>query len=103
MKRLIVAAALALTLGTVHADPRCAVPPYGMTENEFRALVKDFGQFMTPTQLLPWLCERKYGTADRSPLYNIGIMPTQIDSDSMFQLSLDYLDAARNFAKHFVG
>ena len=60
-------------------DLRCKVPPYGMTDEDFKAFSDSFGALVVLTKTLPPLCNAKYGHADRTGLYNLGFTDQDID------------------------
>jgi hypothetical protein len=79
-------------------DPRCKVPPYGMSVSDFKSFAETFGHLITLAQTLPALCNVKFGGADRTGLYNLGFTDADIDSKSMGDLSLQLIIALKNLA-----
>jgi hypothetical protein len=100
---VIGAVGLLLLMGqTVYASTQiCDRPPYGMTVAGFKAAVKDIFEPLgiVPTKFLPVLCMAKFGGGDRASFYNLGLTDHDIDSDSMDQLVIDYLNAVRQFTQ----
>jgi hypothetical protein len=79
-------------------DPRCKVPPFGMSESDFRSFVETFGGVIVPTKTLPALCNAKFGGADRTGLYNLGFTDQDINSKNMGDLALQFIVSLKNFA-----
>jgi hypothetical protein len=80
-------------------DDRCRVPPYGMTDREFKAYVDAFGHLVTSSKILPALCNLKYGRGDRTALYNLGFTDREIESKSLAELAVEELTAIRELAR----
>src|ERR1700689_2408380 len=81
---------------TAHASTQiCDRPPYGMTVAGFKAAVKDIFEpyGIVATKFLPPLCLAKFGGGDRAPFYNLGLTDKEIDSESMNDLLVTYLNA----------
>ncbi|MBP0111067.1 hypothetical protein [Bradyrhizobium vignae] len=76
-------------------DTRCKAPPYGMSDHDFRLFVEVFGHIVTPTRILPAVCNVKFGGADRTALYNLGFTDRDIDSKSVGILASDMLGAKK--------
>lgn len=79
-------------------DGRCKAPPYGMSDPDFKLFVDLFGHIVTPTRMLPAICNIKFGGADRTALYNLGLTDRDIDSKSVGMLASDALIAAKKLA-----
>jgi hypothetical protein len=79
-------------------DLRCNAPPYGSTMIEFRAFVKDYGNIVTPTNLLAAVCKAKYGAASRAALYNLGLTDEEIDAKDTVILAFDMIVARTRLA-----
>lgn len=79
-------------------DARCRVPPYGMSESDFRSFTETFNGLITSTKTLPALCNAKFGGADRTGLYNLGFTDRDIDSKNMGDLALQFVIAMKKFA-----
>ena len=79
-------------------DPRCNAPPYGGTIVEFQAFVKNFGALVVPTQILPAICNAKFGGADRTGLYNLGFTDQDIDSKDTEDLGVQMIIALKSLA-----
>ena len=79
-------------------DPRCAAPPYGLRDVSFKAFVKNFGHLVVPTQMLPALCNAKFGGADRAGLYNLGFTDQDIDSKDLGDLAAEVILALHDLA-----
>jgi hypothetical protein len=80
------------------SDPRCNAPPYGSTVLKFQAFVKHFGHLVTPTRMLPELCNAKYGGGSRTGLYNLGFTDRHIDTTDTSDLAVDVIEALRNLS-----
>lgn len=80
------------------ADDRCRVPPYGMTEREFKAFVETFGHIVSPAKTLPIICNMKYSDADRTSLYSLGFTDRDIESKKVGDLAVEAIMALHNIA-----
>jgi hypothetical protein len=79
-------------------DPRCNAPPYGGTVAGFQAFVKNFGAIVTPTKMLPAICNVKFSGADRTGMYNLGFTDQDIDTKSTEDLAVQMVIALKNLA-----
>jgi hypothetical protein len=79
-------------------DDRCRVPPYGMTEPEFKAFVEGFGHIVSPAKTLPIICNMKYSGADRTALYNLGFTDRDIESKKVGDIAIGAIMALHNIA-----
>jgi hypothetical protein len=101
MRGLRVFACIAFVVLCSHAyadDPRCKVPPYGMSVSDFKSFAETFGHLIVPAQTLPALCNAKFGGANRTGLYNLGFTDADIDSKTMGDLVLQLVIALKNLA-----
>jgi hypothetical protein len=81
--------------------PRCDAPPYGGTDAEFKAYVKNFGFLAVPTKILSAVCNAKYNGASRTGLYNVGLTDEEIDRESAEDVAVDLLVGAKNLVDKF--
>jgi hypothetical protein len=95
---LLICATSGLATSCFAADPRCSAPPYGGPDQAFKSFVTHFGQYVTPTKFLPAICEVKFGAADRTPMYNLGLTDRDIDGKDVADLWVDVLTALRRRA-----
>jgi hypothetical protein len=96
---LIVVASVIPASSSYANDLRCNAPPYGDTVQAFQAYVKSFGQYVAPAKFLSSICEVKFGGADRTPMYNLGITDQDIDGKPTGDLAVEMLIAIQRLAK----
>lgn len=88
---IVTAAFIFASSATAHAgDPRCDAPPYGGTIAGFKAFVKDFGAIVVPANVLPAVCNAKFG-GDRTALYNLGFTDHDIDAKDTEELAVEMI------------
>jgi TPR repeat protein len=81
-------------------DPRCSKPPYGGAVEEFQAFIKNLGYiFDSPSVTLSGICNAKFGSGDRTLLYEMGITDDDIANKSTYGIAIDLIRGLRNFAK----
>ena len=98
-KRLIIGFAFITILNPVAYanDTQCNAPPYGSTEIEFKAFVKNFGIFVEPADLLQKVCRAKYSGTNRETFYNLGFTDHEIDEKSTADLAVDLIVRTKEF------
>jgi hypothetical protein len=78
-------------------DPRCNRPPYGGSPDRYRAALEAFGQKVEEAaKTLQAICNMKFGGADRTPLYNLGLKNADIDNEDTSLLAIKMLKAAKD-------
>ena len=82
----------------VAEDARCEVPPYGMSDQEFKQFVDLFGHIVTPARTLPIICNMKFGGGDRTALYNLGFTDQDIDSKRVGVLTSEMILALKKLS-----
>jgi len=98
---LLILTALAVTVSGSMAradDPRCSAPPYGGDVNKFQSFVRTLGHLVTPTTMLPAICNVKFSGAPRTAMYNLGFTDHDIDSKDTMDLAVDMVIALKNLA-----
>jgi hypothetical protein len=78
-------------------DPRCNRPPYGGSPDRYRAALEAFGQKAEEAgKTLEAICNMKFGGADRTPLYKIGLENAEIDREDTSLLAMKILKAGKD-------
>jgi len=79
-------------------DPRCSRPPYGGTVEEFQAFIKNLGYLLdNPSVTLSAICNAKFGSGDRTLLYEMGITDDAIANKSTYGIAIDLIRGLKNF------
>jgi len=79
------------------SDKRCIAPPYGGTVAGYKAFIKNFGPLLdNPTKMLAAICNVKFGHADRTTMYNLGITNEEIDTKDTADLAVQMVRALKS-------
>ena len=97
MGSFILVVVVALNVPAHADDPRCNRPPYGGSPDRYRAALEAFGQKVEEAaKTLQAICNMKFGGADRTPLYNLGLQNAEIDREDTSLLAMKMLKAAKD-------
>ena len=94
----LVAVAVVAPIAPAQAnDPRCNRPPYGGSPDRYRAALEAFGEKVEgAVKTLEAICNMKFGGADRTPLYDLGLDNAEIDREDTSLLAIKILKAGKD-------